>query len=420
MGLATDLFYTRVLLPAFFYTLTQLLLLLPPSWCRQAGDPVSTVFHSRHYTSSAHRCTWTSWFYTQSAQFPVSGITSLQYLTRGRVLPIKVFASDSSAMLLGPRSTLQTSSFLPSVSHAGDNSTYRGLCMWLVCASDYSAMLLRPWITLQTSSFLPTVSHTRESFTYQGLRIWLFGYITWTLDFSANFILLAFSISRGGEFYLSSLRTWLVCASDSSAILLGPKSILRTSSFLSSVSHAGESFTYQGLHIWFFSYLDLGVRCSPRPFCPQYLTRRTSLTKSALSPFFLQGFRDFTEAIQGFGRHLIRRTIILPWLTLLTNSVLSPFFLQGFRGFTEAVQGFGHHLIRRTIVLPWLTLLPLAFTRFAFPSRAKNISGGEHLKRTVHFPHFCYKVLGGLPRLVKALDVIQCRENINFLLPIYL
>ena len=79
---------------AFFYTwaftfhlatwaLTRLLLQLPPSWCCTAGDPVSSIFHSRHYKSSAHGCTWKSRFYTKSAPFPVS---SLQHLTRGRVL----------------------------------------------------------------------------------------------------------------------------------------------------------------------------------------------------------------------------------------------------------------------------------------------------------------------------------------------
>ena len=34
----------------------------------------------------------------------------------------------------------------------------------------------------------------------------------------------------------------------------------------------GRGFTYQGLRIWFFG-LDLGVCCSPHPFCFQYLMR---------------------------------------------------------------------------------------------------------------------------------------------------
>ena len=82
-----------------YMSFDRLLLQLPPSWCCRAGDPFSTVFHSRHYKSSAHGCTWTSWFYTMSAPFPVS---SLQYLMRGRVSPIKVYTSDSSALSLGP------------------------------------------------------------------------------------------------------------------------------------------------------------------------------------------------------------------------------------------------------------------------------------------------------------------------------
>ena len=67
---------------------------------------------------------------------------------------------------------------------------------------------------------LPSVSHVEESSTLSwfihpiGLRIWFFGYVTWTLEYFANFILLAFSISCGGEFYLSrflhpiDLRIW--------------------------------------------------------------------------------------------------------------------------------------------------------------------------------------------------------------------
>ena len=45
--------------------------------------------------------------------------------------------------------------------------------------------------------------HLGKSFTYQSLRIWFFGFNTWTLDYSADLILLAFSISCGGEFHLS-------------------------------------------------------------------------------------------------------------------------------------------------------------------------------------------------------------------------
>ena len=115
----------------------------------------------------------------------------LQYLMQGRVPSIKVYASNSSAMLLGPWSILQTSSFLPSISHAGEILPIK------VYPSDFSAMLLGPWSTLQISSFLPSVSHAGESFTYQGLRICFFGYINWTLEYSANLIFFCLSISRG-------------------------------------------------------------------------------------------------------------------------------------------------------------------------------------------------------------------------------
>ena len=43
----------------------------------------------------------------------------LQYLMRGRVLPIKVYASDSSTLISGPWSTMQSSLFLPLVFHPG-------------------------------------------------------------------------------------------------------------------------------------------------------------------------------------------------------------------------------------------------------------------------------------------------------------
>ena len=72
-----------------------------------------------------------------------------------------------------------------------------------VCASDSMARLLGPWTTLQTSFFLPSISHSEENFTYQDLRIWFWGYVTWTLDYSIDLILLVFSISCWREFYLS-------------------------------------------------------------------------------------------------------------------------------------------------------------------------------------------------------------------------
>ena len=50
----------------------------------------------------------------------------LQYLMRGSVSPIRVHTSDSSALSLGPQTTLQPSSFLPSVSHTGESFAYQG------------------------------------------------------------------------------------------------------------------------------------------------------------------------------------------------------------------------------------------------------------------------------------------------------
>ena len=78
----------------------------------------------------------------------------IQYFMRGRVSPINVHASDSSALLLGPWTTLQTSPFLPSsVSHAGESLPIK------VCAFDSSALLSGPWSILQVSSNLSAVSH---------------------------------------------------------------------------------------------------------------------------------------------------------------------------------------------------------------------------------------------------------------------
>lgn len=112
-------------------------------------------------------------------------------------------------------------------------------------------------------------------FYYQGLPVWFFGYVTRVLC-KPHPSCLRYHM-RGREFYLSRLAHLV---SDFSAILLGSYSTLRISSFLPSISHAGESFTYQDLHIGFFGYLDLGVCCSPHPFCPQHLTLKTSLTNS--------------------------------------------------------------------------------------------------------------------------------------------
>ena len=114
---------------------------------------------------------------------------------RGRVSPIKVHASDVLALLFGPWTILQTSSFLPLVSYAGESFTYQGLrirfhdfcyldlgllyrshpsCLHQhlmrerfspikIHASDSSALLFRPRSTLQSSSFSPLVSYAGES-----------------------------------------------------------------------------------------------------------------------------------------------------------------------------------------------------------------------------------------------------------------
>ena len=133
---------------------------------------------------------------------------------------------------------------------------------------------------------MPSVSHTGESFTYQGSRIWFFGFASWTLDYSADLILIAFSISYGGEFYLrlcyfdlgprcrlypSSLqylmrrRVIKSCASGSSALRFGPYSadlIL----FALSISRGGDrlpvtTHAFNHLIPWLCS-LELGVPCS--------------------------------------------------------------------------------------------------------------------------------------------------------------
>lgn len=106
-----------------------------------------------------------------------------------------------------------------------------------VYPSDFSAMLLGPWTSQDFISFLPLVSYAEESFTHLiDWHIWFSGYITWTLEYSANLILLVFGITCGGE-----------------------------------------SFTYQGLHIWFLIfrlyYLDLRVLRESHPFCLEYLMR---------------------------------------------------------------------------------------------------------------------------------------------------
>ena len=120
-----------------------------------------------------------TWASIRLLPFSILSITNVQHLMRKRF--IKIHASDSSALLLGPRSALQSSSFLPSVSHAGEfhlsRFTHlilrlRYLDLGLLCrshpsclqylmrgrvspikvyASDSTAMLFGPRTTLQTS-----------------------------------------------------------------------------------------------------------------------------------------------------------------------------------------------------------------------------------------------------------------------------
>lgn len=93
-----------------------------------------------------------------------------QYLMQGSVSPIKVYSSDSTAMLLGPKTTPQTSFFLPLVSYAGKShlsrdlifsafsilcggefhlSRFTHLILRLYYLDDSTAMLPGPWTTLQ-------------------------------------------------------------------------------------------------------------------------------------------------------------------------------------------------------------------------------------------------------------------------------
>ena len=141
-------------------------------------------------------------------------------------------------------------------------------------------------------------SSSSSCFIYQSSRIWFFCFVTWTLGYSADFILLAFNISYGGEFYLrlcyfdlgprcrlypSSLqylmwrRVIKSFASGSSDSLFGPYSadltlfvlrILRGGDCLPATTHA-----FNHLILWLCSK-KLGVPCRPYSFCLQYLMWR--------------------------------------------------------------------------------------------------------------------------------------------------
>ena len=191
---------------------------------------VNVIFHSRHYKPLASHLgggftyrglrirffgyvTW-ALKYSTDLNFLAFNISCGGEFYLSRFMHVIGYASDYSAMLLGPWSTLQTSFLLPSASHAGESFTCQSLRIWFfgfnIWTLEYdSATLLGPWITLQTSSFLPSVSHAS------------------CLQY----------LMRG------RVLPFKVCASDPPAC-----------------------------------YLDLGVPCSPHPFCLQYLMRERGST----------------------------------------------------------------------------------------------------------------------------------------------
>ena len=177
---------------------------------------------------------------------------------RGRVLPIKVYASSLSALSPGPWNV-----------HASDPSPFIA-CGVEFHLSRFTYQILRlchficQGSRLQTTSFLPSVSPTGDSFIY--------GPVLPTFNHAADFILLAFSILRGGEL---SKAVHLVLR------LYYLDLILQTSSFLPSVSYAGWSPMHPpGLHIRFSGHLAVLIL-----FCPQHLTRKTSFINSVFPKF---------------------------------------------------------------------------------------------------------------------------------------
>lgn len=145
--------WASTLYPAFSYTwgLIRPLLLLSPGWCRRAGDPVSPVFHFRHYKSLDMDAPEHS-----QREFPILAIKTFSTSCGGNRLPIKVCASDSSALLLG---TWTSHPF-----RHQDLMWGRVLAIKFY-ASDSSALLLGTWSTLQSPSLLPSLSHAGESLT---------------------------------------------------------------------------------------------------------------------------------------------------------------------------------------------------------------------------------------------------------------
>lgn len=303
---------------------------------------VSVVSHLRHYKYSAYGCTQ-----TLSAPFSIPGISSIQHTD------VPEHSQRHSLF-----SALQTFSisfgeelYLSRFTHPIFRLCY--LDFGLLCRPHPSWHLILRLCHLDLRllcrphpSCLQYLMRGRVSPT-KGSRIWFFGFVTWTLDYSADLILLAFSISYGGEFYLwlcyfdlgprcrlypSSLqylmwrRVIKSCASGSSALLFAPYSadlIL----FALKISRGGDrlpatTHAFNHLILWLCSE-ELGVRCRPYSFCLQYLMWRRSSTIYSL----------------------------------------------------------------------YIRSLPIL------------ILFGEHFKLTVLFPHFSYKVLGVLTRLPKGQKI---------------
>ena len=120
----------------------------------------------------------------------------------------------------------------------------RGLFAW---AAPVGRALFIAFTTLPTSSFLLSVSYAGESHLSKSLRIRFFGFIRWTSDYPADFILLTFSILCGGKFHLSRF-SHLSFTNQDSRIWVSPTKI-----------HASE------FHLPRFTYQDFNYqRVTPR------------------------------------------------------------------------------------------------------------------------------------------------------------
>lgn len=137
-----------------------------------------------------------------SASFSISGIISIQHTDASercqRRFPFPSLRVFSMWMHLKIVSTIfHSRHYKPLAFHSEESFTYWG-----------------PGTTLQSSSFLLLVLHAGEGFTYQGLRIRFISYLN--LEYSAILIFFAFSISYGGEFHLSRFTnpTFWLCYLD--------------------------------------------------------------------------------------------------------------------------------------------------------------------------------------------------------------